>query len=56
MNERKMFEKRVCHECEHRGMTVAVYREMDGRRFSEGYVECPNCGKRKFAIVGYVKS
>lgn len=56
MNERKMIEKRVCDSCGHRGVTVAAYREMDGRRVSEGYVACPNCGMRKFAIFGYEKS
>lgn len=55
MDERKMIEKRVCHNCEHRGVTIVAYREMNGRRISEGYVKCPNCGKRKFAIIGYGK-
>lgn len=56
MDGRKMIEKRVCHDCGHEGVTKAAYREMKGRRVSEGYVTCPNCGKRKFAIFGYVKS
>ena len=55
MNERNVIEKRVCHNCGHEGVTKAAYREMNGRRVSEGYVKCPSCGKRRFAIAGNVK-
>ena len=50
-----VIEKRECHNCGHKGLTDTEYVEVDGRRVSEGYVECPNCGEEKFAFCGVLK-
>lgn len=49
-------EKCECHNCGHKGLTDTEYVEIDGRRVSEGYVECPNCGEEKFAFCGVLKN